>query len=121
MKQKLLYLKVSKGAKIGQFPSDKQRLQMGLWFQCNAFCAWRLPPRDCIRRYLYPYTKDQLAAVHRSVLQWEFIDDLTRRIDRNALADAVSHVDSVTGYRIVYNAMGLDKAYTDQIISRHRQ
>ena len=70
---------------------------------------------------LYPYTEDQVAAVHRSVLQWEFIADLARKIDRNTLADARSHADAVAGYRIVYEAMGLDKAYADRIIARYEQ
>jgi len=34
---------------------------------------------------------------------------------------AMSHSDAVEDYRIVYEAMGLDKAYTDRIISRHKQ
>ncbi len=70
---------------------------------------------------LYPYTEDQVAAVRRSVLQWEFIDDVARKIDREALAEARSHADAVEGYRIVYETMGLDKAYTDRIISRRKQ
>jgi xylose isomerase len=70
---------------------------------------------------LYPYTEDQVAAVRRSVLQWEFIDDLARKIDRNALAEARSHADAVEGYRIVYETMGLDKAYTDRIISKSKR
>lgn len=70
---------------------------------------------------LFPYTEDQVDAVHRSVLQWEFIDDLARKIDRIALADARSRADAIAGYRIVYEAMGLDKAYTNRIISRHKQ
>ena len=67
---------------------------------------------------LYPYTEDQVAAVRRSVLQWAFIDDLARKIDRAALAEARAHADAVEGYRIVYEAMGLDKAYTERIIGR---
>jgi xylose isomerase len=70
---------------------------------------------------LYPYTEDQVAAVRRSVLQWAFIDDLARKIDRKALAEARSRADAVEGYRIVYETMGLDKAYTERIISRHKR
>ena len=69
---------------------------------------------------LYPYTEDQVAAVHRSVLQWEFIDDIARKIDRKALAEARSHADAVEGYRIIYAVLGLDKSYIDRIISRHK-
>ena len=31
---------------------------------------------------LYPYTEDQVAAVGRAILQWEFVWDLARKIDR---------------------------------------
>ena len=70
---------------------------------------------------LYPYTEDQVAAVRRSVLQWAFIDDLAARIDRAALAESRARADAVEGYRIVYEAMGLDKAYTDRIISQRKK
>ena len=33
----------------------------------------------------------------------------------------MSHSDAVEGYQIVYEAMGLDKSYTDRIISRQKQ
>ena len=70
---------------------------------------------------LYPYTEDQVAAVRRSVLQWAFIDDLASKIDRKALAEARSNADAVEGYRIVYETMGLDRAYTERILSRRKQ
>ena len=70
---------------------------------------------------LYPYTEDQVAAVRRSVLQWAFIDDLARKLDRSALSQARANADAVEGYRIVYEAMGLDKAYTDRIISERKR
>ncbi len=70
---------------------------------------------------LYPYTEDQVAAVRRAALQWAFIDDLARKIDREALAESRSHADAVEGYRIVYEAMGLDKAYTERIISQRKR
>lgn len=70
---------------------------------------------------LYPYTEGQVAAVRRSVLQWEFIDDLARKIDRKALAEARAKADAVEGYRLVYEALGLDKAYTERIIARRTQ
>jgi xylose isomerase len=70
---------------------------------------------------LYPYTEDQVAAVRRSVLQWEWIDDLARRVDRQALAEARAAVDAVKAYEVVYAALGLDRAYEQQILARHRQ
>ncbi len=70
---------------------------------------------------LYPYTEDQVAAVRRSVLQWAFIDDLARKLDRAALAQTRATADAVEGYRIVYEALGLDKAFTDRIISQRKK
>jgi xylose isomerase len=70
---------------------------------------------------LYPYTEDQIQAVRRSVLQWEFIDDLARKVDRAQLAQAKSRSSAVDAYRIVYDALGLDEAYTQRIIERHRR
>ena len=69
---------------------------------------------------LYPYTEDQVAAVRRSVLQWEWIDDLARRVDRAALAEARAGVDAVKAYAVVYAALGLDTAYEQRILARHR-
>ena len=69
---------------------------------------------------LYPYTEDQVAAVRRSALQWEFIDDLARKVDRKALNEARAHADAVEGYRIVYEMLGLDKAYIERIIARRK-
>ena len=70
---------------------------------------------------LYPYTEDQVAAVRRSVLHWAFIDDLARKLDRAALAQTRANADAVEGYRIVYEALGLDKAYTDRIINERKR
>ena len=70
---------------------------------------------------LYPYTEDQIAAVRRSVIQWAFIADLAQKIDRTALAEARSRADAVEGYRIVYETLGLDKAYTERIIGRRKK
>src|SRR5262245_4352437 len=69
---------------------------------------------------LYPYTEDQVAAVRRSVLQWEWIDDLARRVDRALLAEAQARVDAVRAYEVVYSALGLDADYERRIIERHR-
>lgn len=70
---------------------------------------------------LYPYTEDQVAAVHRSTLQWEFINDLAKKIDRAALKEATSRADAVEGFRIVYEVLGLDKAYIEQLVSRRKR
>jgi xylose isomerase len=55
---------------------------------------------------LYPYTEDAVAAVKRSVLQWNFIDAAAGRIDDDALREAQSTKDAVRAYEIVYAALG---------------
>ena len=55
---------------------------------------------------LYPYTEDQVGAVKRSVLQWQFIDGVAARIDDSALREAQQRKDAVRAYEIVYAALG---------------
>jgi xylose isomerase len=55
---------------------------------------------------LYPYTEDQVGAVRRSVLQWQFIDSVAARIDDPALREAQASKDAVRAYEIVYAALG---------------
>jgi xylose isomerase len=55
---------------------------------------------------LYPYTEDAVAAVRRSVLQWDFIWEVSGRIDDVALREAQSHKDAVAAYELVYAALG---------------
>jgi xylose isomerase len=55
---------------------------------------------------LYPYTEDQVGAVRRSVLQWQFIDSVAARIDDAALREAQASKDAVRAYEIVYAALG---------------
>jgi xylose isomerase len=55
---------------------------------------------------LYPYTEDQVGAIRRSVLQWNFIDQLAGKLDDAALREAQRHKDAVRAYEIVYAALG---------------
>jgi xylose isomerase len=55
---------------------------------------------------LYPYTEDAVAAVKRSVLQWQFIWDISGRIDDAALREAQARKDAVRAYELVYAALG---------------
>ncbi len=55
---------------------------------------------------LYPYTEDAVAAVKRSVLQWNFIDGVAARIDETALRAAQQEKDAVAAYELVYAALG---------------
>jgi len=55
---------------------------------------------------LYPYTEDAVAAVRRSVEQWNFIWDVSGRIDDGALREAQQGKDAVRAYELVYAALG---------------
>jgi len=55
---------------------------------------------------LYPYTEDQVGAVRRSVIQWNFIDSVAARIDDEALREAQTRKDAITAYELVYAALG---------------
>ena len=55
---------------------------------------------------LYPYTEDAVAAVRRSVEQWNFIWDVSGRIDDAALREAQQNKDAVRAYELVYAALG---------------
>jgi xylose isomerase len=57
---------------------------------------------------LYPYTEDAVAAVARSVKQWNFIWDVSGRIDDVALREAQSRKDAVRAYELVYAALGAE-------------
>jgi xylose isomerase len=70
---------------------------------------------------LYPYTEDQVAAVRRAILQWEFIWDLAHKIDRGSLRDAKSRADALAGQRALYRALGLDEDYEAEIIRRRKE
>jgi xylose isomerase len=70
---------------------------------------------------LYPYTEDQIAAVRRAILQWEFICDLAKKIDREALREAETNADALTGQKAVYAALGLDADYEAEIIKRRKE
>ena len=55
---------------------------------------------------LFPYTEDQVAAVERSVKQWNFIDSVAGKIDDAALHEAQAKKDAVRAYELVYAALG---------------
>lgn len=60
---------------------------------------------------LFPYTEDQIAAVKRSIYQWEFIDSLAAKIDDKALKQAQAAHDAVDAYEVVYKTLGLDDKF----------
>jgi xylose isomerase len=69
---------------------------------------------------LYPYTEDPVAAARRSILQWEFIDQLAAKIDRTALIETRARKDAVACYEVVFAALGLDKKTVQEIERSHR-
>jgi len=69
---------------------------------------------------LFPYTEDQVQAVKRSILQWEFIWDLASKIDTEALRAAWKAKDAVKGQEAVYKALGLDESYIKRIATERQ-
>ena len=67
---------------------------------------------------LYPYTEDQVAAVRRAIVHWEFIWDLAKKIDRSALREAKAGADALAGQRVVYAALGLYEDYEAEVARR---
>jgi xylose isomerase len=55
---------------------------------------------------LYPYTEDAVGAVKRSVLQWNFIESVAKKIDGDELRKAQHAKDAVRAYELVYGALG---------------
>jgi xylose isomerase len=55
---------------------------------------------------LYPYTEDAVGAVTRSVLHWNFIEKIAKKIDGPALQEAQHNKDAVAAYELVYAALG---------------
>jgi xylose isomerase len=70
---------------------------------------------------LYPYTEDQVAAVRRAILQWEFVWDLARKIDRTGLHEAKTRADALAGQKAVYAALGMDEGYEAEISRRRKE
>ncbi len=70
---------------------------------------------------LYPYTEEQVAAVRRAILQWEFIWDLAKKIEREALGEAKGRADALSGQRVVYGALGLDQDYEAGVARRREE
>jgi xylose isomerase len=70
---------------------------------------------------LYPYTEDQVPAVRRAILQWEFIWDLALKIDRAELNEARDRADALGGQRVVYQVLGLDDEFEAQVVRRRSE
>lgn len=69
---------------------------------------------------LFPYTEDQVAAVRRSVLHWEFIDSLARRIDDAKLQEAQRQSDAVGAYEAMFEALGLDQRFVEGVLAQRK-
>lgn len=64
---------------------------------------------------LFPYTEKAVEAVKRSIYQWQWIDSIAAKIDDSALREAQARHDAVACYEIVYEALGLDAKFIDQV------
>jgi xylose isomerase len=69
---------------------------------------------------LYPYTEDQVQAVRRAVLHWEFIWDLAARVDRRSLTEARARADALGAQRAVYRVLGLDPEFEVEVRRRRK-
>jgi xylose isomerase len=70
---------------------------------------------------LFPYTEDQIAAVRRSIYQWEFIDSLAAKIDDKALKQAQATHDAVAAYEAVYKTLGLDDEFIRSVYANRKK
>jgi xylose isomerase len=70
---------------------------------------------------LYPYTEDQVGAVRRAIIQWEFIWALAHKIDRGSLREAKRRADALAAQRTVYAALGLDEDYEAELARRREE
>ncbi|AZR72183.1 xylose isomerase [Anoxybacter fermentans] len=70
---------------------------------------------------LFPYTEDPIEAVKQSVIQWEFIYDLAKKIDDDKLLEAQRNKDAVAAYKTVYEGLGLDQNYIDRIYAERQK
>lgn len=58
---------------------------------------------------LYPYTEDAIQAARQSLIQWQFIDEISRRLDEETLRTAQAQKDAMAAYRVVYSALGMSE------------
>lgn len=70
---------------------------------------------------LYPYTEDQIGAVRRAILHWEFIWDMAAKIDRAALSEAQFRSDALAGQTAVYRVLGLTPEYEVDVARRRME
>jgi xylose isomerase len=69
---------------------------------------------------LFPYTEDQVEAVKRSILQWEFIYEIAGKIDKRKLSEAQKNKDAVKSYEVVYEALGLDAKFIKELYNKRK-
>jgi len=70
---------------------------------------------------LFPYTEDPVEATRQSVLQWEFIWHLASKIDQKKLAQAQAANDALGAYKAVYEVLGLDQAFVEQVVASRKR
>jgi hypothetical protein len=54
-------------------------------------------------------------------LQWEFVWDLARKIDRTELREAKTRADALAGQKAVYAALGMNEDYEAEIAGRRTE
>ena len=64
---------------------------------------------------IVPFTEDPIESVRRSILQWEYLYKLAGRIDRKKLAEVRSARNAPLGQSIVYETLGLDQNFIEEL------
>lgn len=68
---------------------------------------------------LFPYTEDPVEAVKRSVMHFEYMAEIARRMDNAELEAAKNEADAVRAYRAFWRALGLDEAFERQVYEKY--
>jgi xylose isomerase len=69
----------------------------------------------------HPYTEDQVGAVRRAILHFEFRWDMAAKIDRKSMADSRQRADALAGMKQVYTALRLDPTFEKTLTEQRRQ
>jgi xylose isomerase len=71
--------------------------------------------RERIGFDIVPFNEEPVAAIRRSIVQWEFIYDLASKVDRAQLGLARKNRVASLGQEAVYAALGLDSTFLEKL------
>lgn len=70
---------------------------------------------------IFPYTEDPIQAAKQCVLQWEFIDSLAAKVNKEALSQARKQKDALKSLAVVFEALGLNRKFVTDIMRSREQ